>query len=110
MSTNPDSADYTEQELRDRFPEVVQGRAEKAKVLHLPDPHAESPEPMCDRHTSNGWRSVSIKSFPPGHRSFCSYCIHRLDEQAEVGVRNVDTPGWVRSGTVVAGNAMEADW
>lgn len=83
-----------EADLRDRFPEVVQRCAQKAKVLHLPDPDAEEPEPRCDRHTSIGWRTVAVDSFPQGHREFCEYCVERFRENPREKY----------------GNALKSDW
>lgn len=112
MSAETEGAVPTESELRERFPEVIQGRAEKAKVLHLPDPDTDQPEPMCDRHTSNGWRSVSIGAFPPGHRDFCTYCKRRLCEQDRCEPpRGPTTPSWtVKQWEKKHCDAMQSDW
>jgi hypothetical protein len=108
VSTDTDSTNYTEQELRNRFSEVVQGKAQKSKVLHLPDPDADDPEPMCDRHTSNGWRAVSVTSFPIGHRPFCDYCKRRLREQDEAEESSASSRS--ATGEFSTGNALEAEW
>jgi len=95
VDDDPDpEVDYSEEDLRKRFSEVVQGRAQKSKVLHLPDPEASELTPRCDRNTSNGWREVSVKTIPMGHRSFCSYCVERFHEDPREKY----------------GDAMESDW
>lgn len=99
--------DYGESELRERFPRVVQGKAQKATALHLPDPDADNPEPMCDR-ASNGWRRVDVAAFPEGYRDFCHYCKCELREKDQEEDRPEPTPTAQRWES--CGDALAADW
>lgn len=120
MSTNTDMTEtqgtayeyYEEAELRERFDTVVQGRAGKARALHLPDPDSDDVEPMCDRPCSRGWRPVDVACFPEGQFDHCEYCVGRLADrdEKEAKAQRTGTPEWVAKGNGVAGNALEKDW
>jgi hypothetical protein len=111
MSNDTNSTELTDQELRDQFPEVVQGRAEKSKVLHIPDEEADQPEPICDRPSKNGWREVSMSCFPAGYHDFCDYCKRKLyQEDCGIGVGLTESAVTGQRWGEEYGDALTVDW
>lgn len=93
MTSDVGTTDYTDSDLRDRFPEVVVSSSGKStKVLHIPD--GDEAEPLCGViAVSKGWIRKSVDVYPgPDYYEYCDRCRGKLRESERYG------------------NALESDW
>lgn len=99
-TTDTSTDEYSDKALRERFPEVLQGRGHKSKVLHIPGPDGDPDEPLCDRYSGGEMRRADVACFPPGwnERGFCDSCVDRLRERDRAEVPDGH------------GSALESDW
>ncbi|PSQ05245.1 hypothetical protein BRC97_09925 [Halobacteriales archaeon QS_6_71_20] len=103
MTTDIDTTDYTDADLRERFPEIVVTTSGKSsKVLHVPD--GDDVEPLCDvTLVSKEWTRKSVEVYPgPDYYDYCDRCREKVREEDLSGITPSPDDGY--------GNALEAEW